>query len=46
MGTNEINEIKDITSDSIERQKTNYNKSKVMRIISKEIAKGELINNE
>lgn len=46
MGTNELNEIVDITSDSIERQKTNYNKSKVMRIISKDIAEGELANNE
>lgn len=46
MGTNELNEIIDITSDSVERQKINYNKSKVMRIISKDIAKGELIDNE
>lgn len=46
MGTNELDEIVDITSDSIERQKINYNKSKVMRIISKDIAEGELINNE
>ncbi|MBW9158727.1 ABC-three component system protein [Clostridium tagluense] len=46
MGKNEMNEIKDITSDSIERQKTNYNKSKVMRIISKEMAEEELMNNE
>ncbi|WP_425803343.1 ABC-three component system protein [Desulfitobacterium sp. Sab5] len=46
MGKNELNEIKDITSDSIERQKTNYNKSKVMRIISKEMAEEELMNNE
>jgi len=46
MGTNELNEIEDITSDSIERQKANYNKSKVMRIISKDIAEGELTNNE
>lgn len=42
MGANELNEIVDITSDSIERQKINYNKSKVMRIISKDIAEGEL----
>ena len=46
MGSNELNEIVDITSDSIERQKINYNKSKVMRIISKDIAEGELIYNE
>ena len=46
MGKNELNEIKDITSDSIERQKTNYNKSKVMRIICKEMAEEELMNNE
>lgn len=46
MGKNELSEIKDITSDSIERQITNYNKSKVMRIISKDIAVAELINNE
>ena len=46
MGTNELNEIEDITSDSIERQKINYNKSKVMRIISKDIALKELENNE
>lgn len=46
MGTNELDEIVDITSDSVERQKINYNKSKVMRIISKDIAEGELIDNE
>lgn len=46
MGANELDEIVDITSDSVERQKINYNKSKVMRIISKDIAKGELIDNE
>lgn len=46
MGTNELNEIEDITSDSIERQKINYNKSKIMRIISKDIAEEELKNNE
>ena len=46
MGTNELNEIEDITSDSIERQKINYNKPKVMRIISKDIAERELTNNE
>jgi hypothetical protein len=46
MGTNELNEIEDITSDSSERQKANCNKSKVMRIISKDIAEGELTNNE
>jgi hypothetical protein len=46
IGTKELNEIKDITSDSIERQKKNYNKSKVMRIISKDIAEGELTSNE
>lgn len=46
IGTNELNEIEDITSDSIERQKINYNKSKIMRIISKDIAEGELIDNE
>ncbi|AFL99880.1 hypothetical protein Desde_1461 [Desulfitobacterium dehalogenans ATCC 51507] len=45
MGANELDEIVDITSDSVERQKINYNKSKVMRIISKDIAKGELIDN-
>jgi len=46
MGSNELNEIVDITSDSIERQKINYNKSKVMRLISKDLAEGELIGNE
>lgn len=46
MGMNELNDIKDITSDSIERQKTNCNKSKVMRIICKEVAEMELTNNE
>lgn len=46
MSSNELNEIVDLTSDSIESQKINYNKSKVMRIISKDIAEGELINNE
>lgn len=46
MGTNELDEIVEITSDSVERQKINYNKSKVMRIISKDIAEGELIDNE
>lgn len=46
MGTNELDEIVDITSDSVERQKINYNKSKIMRIISKDIAEGELIDNE
>ena len=42
IGAKELNEIEDITSDSLERQKKNYNKSKVMRIISKDIAEGEL----
>lgn len=46
MGTKELNEIVDITSDSVERQRINYNKSKFMRIISKDIAEGELIDNE
>lgn len=46
MGSNELNEIMNITSDSIERQKINYNKSKVIRIISKDIAERELIDNE
>ena len=35
MGANELNEIVNITSDSIERQKINYNKSKVMRKIGR-----------
>ncbi|MEA4988634.1 MAG: ABC-three component system protein, partial [Anaerovorax sp.] len=46
MGANELEEIVDITSDSVERQRINYNKSKVMRIISKDIAEGELKDNE
>ncbi len=46
MGMNELNEIQDITSDSIDKQKINCNKSKVMRIISKDIAEKELKNNE
>jgi hypothetical protein len=46
LGANELREIVDITSDSIERQKINYNKSKVIRIISKDMAEGELIDNE
>ena len=46
MGANEFEEIVDITSDSVERQRINYNKSKVMRIISKDIAEGELKDNE
>ncbi len=46
MGSNELNEIVDITSDSIERQKINYNKSKIIRIISKDVAERELNNHE
>ena len=46
MGSNELNEIVALTSDSMERQRINYNKSKVMRIISKDIAERELIDNE
>lgn len=46
MGTSELDEIEDITSDSVELQKINYNKSKVMRIISKDIAEEELLDNE
>lgn len=43
IGKQELEELEGITSDSLERQKKNYNKSKVMRIISKDIAEGELI---
>ena len=43
IGEQELEELEGITSDSLERQKKNYNKSKVMRIISKDIAEGELI---
>ena len=46
MGSDELNEIADITSDSIERQKINYNKSKIIRIISKDVADEELNNHE
>lgn len=46
MGANELDEMANLTSDSMERQKKNYNKSKVMRIISKDVAEGELIDNE
>ena len=46
MGSDELNEIADITSDSIERQKINYNKSKIIRIISKDVAEEELNNHE
>ena len=42
----ELNEIADITSDSIERQKINCNKSKIIRIISKDVAEEELNNHE
>lgn len=43
IGEQELEELEGITSDSLERQKKNYNKCKVMRIISKDIAEGELI---
>lgn len=46
MGASELDEIYEITSDSVERQKINYNKSKVMRIVSKDVAEEELIDNE
>ncbi|MCI8776065.1 MAG: hypothetical protein HFK00_01550 [Oscillospiraceae bacterium] len=46
MGSEELNEIADITSDSIERQKINCNKSKIVRIISKDVAEEELNNHE
>ncbi|MCH4887938.1 hypothetical protein EZV73_10160 [Acidaminobacter sp. JC074] len=46
MGSNELSEMKDLTSDSIDSQKKNYNKSKVIKLISKDVAEKELIDNE
>jgi hypothetical protein len=43
---NELNEMNDLTSDSIDSQRKNYNKSKVIKLISKDVAEKELIDNE
>lgn len=45
MGSNELSEMKDLTSDSIDSQRKNYNKSKVIKLISKDVAEKELIDN-
>lgn len=42
IGENEYNELKNITSDSIEKVKKNYNKPKIMRLITRSMAKEEL----
>lgn len=46
MGASELNELEDVTSDSVAKQRIDFNKPKIMRIISKEIAEKELENND
>ena len=41
-GENEYKDLEDITTDSIEKMRKNYNKPKVMRLIDRKIAKKEL----
>ncbi len=45
IGENEFKDISEISTDSFERQKINFTKSKIMRIISKDKAEEELCNN-
>ena len=42
LGENEIDEIKEITSSTIEKMKKNCYKSKILRVIDKDTALGEL----
>lgn len=42
LGKSEYEELDNITSDSIEKAKINYNKPKVLRLINRTTAKGEL----
>lgn len=42
IGENEYKDLQNITSDSIEKIKKNYNKPKIMRLIDRKIAKEEL----
>ena len=43
-GENEYNDLSEITSDSLEKVRKNYNKPKIMRLIDRNGAKRELNN--